>query len=279
MKPLQNLFMIIFIKILIIDSSLFRIFEEYILARRVITIYKLVADTHTHTTASGHAYSTLIENCQEASKKGIRLIGMTDHGPLMPGGPQIFHFGNLRVIPNYIYGVEVLKGVEANIMDYNGKLDLDRERLKSLDIVIASLHDVCITSGSVKDNTNAIIGAMKNKYVDIIGHPGNPFFPIDIPEIIKAAKEYNVLIEINNSSFGVSRIGSGDNCNRIAEMAYKNEVTMSVGSDAHMAFSIGEFPKVYELIEKIGIDEKYIINTDENKLKDYLKCKGKLTDR
>lgn len=70
---------------------------------------KLVVDTHTHTVASGHAYSTIIENCIEASKKGIELIAMTDHGPAMPGGPHIFHFGNLKVIPRYIHGVEVLK--------------------------------------------------------------------------------------------------------------------------------------------------------------------------
>lgn len=245
----------------------------------MIIIYKFVVDTHTHTTASGHAYSTIIENCQEAAKKGIKLLGMTDHGPLMPGGPHIYHFGNLKALPDFINGVEILKGAEVNITDYNGKLDIDETRLNKLDIIIASLHDICITSGSRKDNTNALIGAMKNKYVDIIGHPGNPAYPIDIPEVLKAAKEYNVMVELNNSSFGVSRKGSSENCIKIAEMAYKNGNTIAAGTDSHIAFSIGDFSKVYEVIEKIGIEEKYIINTDENKLKTYLKNKGKLMNR
>ena len=240
---------------------------------------KMVVDTHIHTISSGHAYSTLAENCSEAAKKGMRLIAITDHGPAMPGGPHIYHIGNQKVFPNFIYGVEVLKGVEANILDYDGKIDIGEKTLKKLDIVIASLHDPCIKPGTVKENTMALIGAMKNKYVDIIGHPGNPLFPIDIDEVLRAAKEYNVLVEINNSSFGVSRIGSSENCTTIAEAAYKKEVTLSVGSDAHIAYSIGEFSKVYELFEKIGIEEKYIINTDENKLKDYLKSKGKLSNR
>jgi len=50
----------------------------------------LLLDTHTHTVASGHAYGTIMENAKEASKKGLKLICMTDHGPKMPGGPHIF---------------------------------------------------------------------------------------------------------------------------------------------------------------------------------------------
>ncbi|EYE88607.1 hydrolase [Fervidicella metallireducens AeB] len=240
---------------------------------------KMVVDTHTHTIASGHAYSTLIENCFEASEKGIKLIAMTDHGPAMPGGPHIFHFGNLKVIPDIIHGVEVLKGAEVNILDFNGKIDLNEGRLRNLDIVVASLHDVCITPGSKKDNTNALIGAMKNKYVDIIAHPGNPAFEIDVKEVLKAAKEYNVLIEINNSSLGFSRPGSFENCTRIAEKAAELNNMITLGSDAHICYHVGEFQNALKMLESVGFNENYIINTDENRLKDYLKSKGKLQER
>lgn len=240
---------------------------------------KLVVDTHTHTIASGHAYSTIIENCLEAGKKGMHMIAMTDHGPAMPGGPHLFHFGNLKVIPDFIHGVEVLKGVEANIIDYDGKLDLDEKRLSYLDIVIASLHDVCITPGSVKDNTKAIIGAMKSGYVDIIGHPGNPLFPIDLDEVLNAALEYNVLIEINNSSFSVSRPGSCENCSMIARRAAEKGNILTVGSDAHICYSIGNFKKAIEVIEKAGVDDDHIIGNDEEKLRRFLLSKGKLKNR
>ncbi|HBF77062.1 MAG TPA: phosphatase [Clostridiaceae bacterium] len=240
---------------------------------------KMVVDTHTHTIASGHAYSTLIENCTEAAKNGMKMIGMTDHGPKMPGTAGYSYFINFKVIPDVIAGVEVLKGVEANIIDYDGTIDLNKRTLNDMDIVIASLHDICIRPSSVKDNTNAVIGAMKNHCVDIIGHSGNPSFPIDVDEMLKAALEYNVIIEINNSSLGVSRVGSKANCEIIAEKAAKYGNLITLGSDSHICYSIGKLDKAVELVEKANVSEDKIMNTDPMKLKKYLKEKGKLKNR
>lgn len=50
---------------------------------------KSIIDMHTHTISSGHAYSTLHENVQFAKKNGIKILGLSDHGPNMPGGPQL----------------------------------------------------------------------------------------------------------------------------------------------------------------------------------------------
>ncbi|MGI6120647.1 MAG: PHP domain-containing protein, partial [Desulfosporosinus sp.] len=80
-------------------------------------------DLHTHTVASGHAYSTISENAQAALRKGIKLLGMTDHGPSMPGTPHLYHFGNLSILPEELYGVRILPGVEANITNHEGELD------------------------------------------------------------------------------------------------------------------------------------------------------------
>ncbi|QSZ28129.1 phosphatase [Aceticella autotrophica] len=237
---------------------------------------KLVLDTHTHTIASGHAYSTIIENAREASKKGLKLICMTDHGPCMFGAPHLYYFGNLKVVPSIIEGVEIIKGVEANIIDTNGKLDIPDRILDDLDIVIASLHEACFEYRDIGSNTKALINAIKNPYVDIIGHSGNPLFPIDIDEVLLAAKEYDTHIEINNSSFIVSRVGSCENCLKIAQKAAKIGVRISVGSDAHIAFDIGRFDKALEIIEKVRINEDMVLNTSVDKFKKYLKGKGKL---
>ncbi|KRQ87104.1 putative phosphatase YcdX [Caloramator mitchellensis] len=238
-------------------------------------MFEVVIDTHTHTVASGHAYSTLIENCTEAAKNGMKMIAMTDHGPAMPGGPHIFHFGNLKVIPEEINGVKVLKGVELNIIDYNGNVDLDDARLSKLDFVIASLHDVCIQPGSKAENTRALIGAMKNKYVCAIAHPGNPAFEIDIDEMLKAAKEFNVLIEINNSSFTTSRPGSYDNCKRIAYKALENGNMLTLGSDAHICYEVGRLDKAKKLLQELGADERYIINSSVEKFMKFVEVKRK----
>ncbi len=46
---------------------------------------KYLVDTHTHTIVSGHAYTTFLENVEEASNIGLKVLGTTDHGPSMPG--------------------------------------------------------------------------------------------------------------------------------------------------------------------------------------------------
>lgn len=41
----------------------------------------IVVDSHTHTIASGHAYSTILENALAAKNKGLKLLCTTDHAP------------------------------------------------------------------------------------------------------------------------------------------------------------------------------------------------------
>ena len=135
---------------------------------------QFVADLHVHTIASGHAYSTVAEIARVAADKGLALIALTDHGPAMPGGPHAYHFSNQTAIPDVIYGLRVLKGIEANVMDRRGRLDLDEFRLSKLDIVAVGLHSVCSPYGSTKENTTMMVEAMQNPFVDIVVHPGNP---------------------------------------------------------------------------------------------------------
>lgn len=236
---------------------------------------EFVIDTHCHTIASGHAYSTVMEIAREANNKGLEMVAITDHGPNMEGAPNVFHILNQRVIPETIYGVQILRGVEANILDYNGKLDISNDYLKKLDIVIASLHEVCINSGGIDKNTNAVLKAMENKYVDIIAHPGNPAFPLHYEQIVRKAKETDTLIEINNSSFVSSRVGSLDNCIEIARLCKEHEVMITVGSDAHIAFDVGRFDKAVEVLKAIDMPEHLIVNFSKEKLIELLKSKGK----
>lgn len=236
---------------------------------------KFVVDTHCHTIASGHAYSTVMEIAREANNKGLEMVAITDHGPAMQGAPNIWHILNQKVIPETIYGVQVLRGVEANIMDYDGNLDISDEHLEKLDIVIASLHEACIESGGIDNNTNAIMKAMENQNVDIIAHPGNPAFPIDYEKVVKKAKETGTLIEINNSSFVSSRHGSLNNCIEIARLCKEHEVMITVGSDSHIAFDVGVFHKAIEVLTSIEMPEHLIMNFSTDRLTKFLGLKGK----
>lgn len=235
----------------------------------------LLVDTHCHTLASGHAYSTIKEMADYASSIGVKIIGMTDHGPSMPGGPHLFHFGNLRIMPDFISGVRILKGVEANIISYDGALDMPESYLSKLELVIAGFHDICLVPGSVEENTRAVIAAMKNPLVDVVAHPGNPQFPLDIQKIVACAVETGTLIEINNSSFGNARKGSEENCRNIALEAKKQGALITTGSDSHICYHVGKFDKVLKLFEEVSMPEELVVSSDPHKLVDFLNRKGK----
>lgn len=239
---------------------------------------KFVLDTHVHTIPSGHAYSTIHDYIKVAKERNLELIGITDHGPAMPGASNVFHIANQVVFPRVIEGIKVLRGAEVNIIDFAGSIDIEEERfLKNLDVVIASFHDVCLVPGIIEENTAAFINAIEsNKYIDIIGHPGNPKVPIDYVKFVDACKKHDIIVEINNSSFNNgSRIGSEENCITIAKLCAEKGVKVIAGSDSHISYSLGLFPHSMKVIEEAGIPEENIMNLSVERFVNYLNKKGK----
>ena len=88
--------------------------------------------------------------------------------------------------------------------------------------------------------------------------------------------ENDVLIEINNSSFTTSRVGSYSNCTEIALLCKKYNAKLIINSDAHFCTLIGEFTEAINMLESIDFPEELIINKDPNEFLLRLKKKGKL---
>ncbi len=235
---------------------------------------KIVADLHVHTVSSGHAYSTVAEIIEAAAQKGLEAVAITDHGPAMPGAPHRFHFGNLYVLPEKEKNVEILRGIEANIIDKDGSLDLPVQYLRRLDIVWAGLHIPCFQPATRSINTEALLNALENPYVDGIVHPGNPDFPIDENALVQAAAEKGKLLEINNSSFIVRR-GSRVSCREIAMLALRYNALLALNSDAHYAGDVGCNEESLALVTEAGIGSKQIINSSLAFLKEFLQKRGK----
>jgi len=230
-----------------------------------------LVDLHCHSVASGHAYSTVQELARAAAARGLKMFALTDHGPAMPGGPHLYHFGNLRVLPETIAGVRILKGVEANIIDRDGSLDLPDQYLAKLEIVLAGFHTYCFPADQgIAVNTEAMLKAMAHPLVDIIVHPGNPEFQIDPRAIVEGAKYYGKAIEINNSSLGSSRKGSAPHCAEIARLAAESGVLISLGSDSHYADWVGELAAAWALCQQQGVREEQILNISPQRVLDYL---------
>lgn len=239
---------------------------------------KFEADLHIHTTASGHAYSSIQEIIKAATEKGLKMVAITDHGPALPGAASLMHFWNLRVLPRRIEGVIVLKGAEANIVDGKGRIDLPAELVKELDLVLAGFHPYCnYESRTEEENTRALTGAIESGLVDIIVHPGNVHYPIDVDRVVEAAGLHGVLLEINNSTFlpTTARQGSYDLSREIADACQKAGMDVVLGSDAHLALAVGDFSEALKLAEDIGFSSERIINYRASRVQQFLRQRGK----
>ena len=223
---------------------------------------QLILDNHNHTISSGHAYSTIKEIAEEAARRGIKAISITDHGPRIPGSCHRMHFLSLSSLPDYICGVRVFPGAEVNILNEAGEVDLDERALKRLTTVIASFHPHCNEGGDIATNTNSLLAVMDNRFINIIGHPGDPRFMLDIEKVVEKAAITNTAIEINNTA-------CDPDCNKYPSFPYLKEiikecirknVSLSFGSDSHFYTEVGDFHFAEPLIDELGIPEHLIIN-------------------
>lgn len=221
-----------------------------------------IMDLHTHTLVSGHAYNTLYEMIGSASRKGVRLLGVTEHAPKIPGACHPFYFINLKVVPREIQGVRLLLGCELNIVDYEGGVDLKPRYQQGLDFAVASIHEPCYASGTVSQNTNAYLGVMKNPTVRIIGHPDDGRFPVNYETLACAAKEHDVLLEINNSSLNPSshRVNARENARLMLEQCRRFGTSVILDSDAHCEVDVGNHQNGWDLIEEMDFPRELIVN-------------------
>ena len=118
---------------------------------------KIELDVHTHTVASGHAYSTLQEMAKAGAEKGLKILGITEHTSGIPGACDPIYFRNLHVVPRRMYGVELLLGAEINILDSAGNIDADADLMSRLDLRIAGIHLLCYQHGTKEENTQGMI--------------------------------------------------------------------------------------------------------------------------
>ena len=231
---------------------------------------KVLTDTHAHTVASTHAYSTIHDYFDAAKARGLELFAITDHAPTMPDSPHPWHFGNMKVLPRVVDGVAMLRGIEANILPDNGGVDIPDRMIPFLDIAIGSLHEPVFSPLDKQTHTRAVITALESGRIQILGHPGNPNYPIDIEEVIRAAKNNNVAIEINNSSLTHSRIGSEANCLRILEMVDKLDWKVVFASDAHSAFQLGIVDECIRGAKQVGFPFERVISATPQRLLAFL---------
>ncbi|MGL6108121.1 PHP domain-containing protein [Romboutsia sp.] len=233
---------------------------------------QILADYHTHTKYS-HGIGTIEENVKVAISKGIKTIGISDHGyKHMSYGIKIKDIYKMREEIDKLKlkytNIDILLGMECNILDDNGKIDINEEIIKVVDYVMAGYHfgstpnsirgalnhcdNYIIKSRKSKEyNTKAIINAMNKNNIFIITHPGDKG-DVYIEDIAKVAKETNTRLEIN-SSHGFLNV---EQLNKIKHI--KN--TFVIGSDAHKPENVGNFALAMKIVREANLDLSLIEN-------------------
>lgn len=231
-------------------------------------------DVHTHTIASGHAYCTLQEMVTTARQKGLQVLGITEHGPSIPGTCHPIHFRNLHVIPRMIDGLRLLLGAELNILDTQGTLDLDEYYYEHcLDLRIAGIHELCWKGGTPEENTQGMIAAIRNPWTHIISHPGDGTAELLFEPIVLAAKENHTLLEINSCSLMPARhkVHARANNLELLRLCKDYQVPVILASDAHINYDIANYEHVLPLLEETHFPESLIMNDKPDWFFDYMK--------
>ncbi len=234
---------------------------------------RIIADTHTHTVASTHAYSTVLEMAQFAEKAGLEALAITDHTPASTDGPHVWHFHNLhKALPRELCGVKLIFGAESSIIDYDGNIDFPEEECRSLDWIIASIHRNQLAKASREEITKLYLGAAENPYIDVIGHCATVGYEFDYEKCLKKFKECGKLVEINESS--ITWKNTSDNYREVIRICKKYEIPVVVNSDAHFCTLVGKFDNALDLLAEQDFPEKLVVNADWDRLYSFISSKS-----
>lgn len=239
---------------------------------------KLVVDLHMHTKGSDTLFDTLQIMTRTARKNELRYIACTDHAPITSNQYTSWDFDEWKDIPEELNEVRILRGVEADILDFKGTLSLNEETLFNLDIVLAALHTYCIKPGTKRDHTEAYEAILCNPYVDILAHPGESFFSYDEEYIMRLAAEQRKVIELNSLS-QKNDPQSIQNQRNLIQLSKKYGTMLCVSSDAQKPSSIGEFGTIPSMLLKELIPYELVINSSENNIENFLMERRKVKEK
>lgn len=242
----------------------------------------LFGDYHTHTIYSRHNHGkgTVLENASVAADKGLKQIAITDHGfnheffgIKRKNIPQL-HEDILNA--KEITGVDILLGVESNLISLDGDIDIKEEDYDDLDILLMGYHRMVATN-TLKDkfllnwanafdkvfrpskerinrNTTAFLKTLDKYPIDVITHL-NYGFQTDTIAVAKMAKQKGVYIELNGKRINFTE-------EEINIMTAEG-VKFIVNSDAHRPEKVGEVNNGMNLIYRYNIPLSQVANVDK----------------
>lgn len=217
----------------------------------------LEVDLHTHSFFSACGIHTHLEILNRAKELGMKAVAITDHGPALEPRFTRPLYDRLR---EPVKGIRFLKGMECNLLDSKGSIDVLEEYLQYLDIILLGIHPNTEPDQGEARNTNMLINAMKkNSCIDIISHPNDPIYPVELPSIAEAAKEYGIALELNNSKTMLGRVDP-EVTRKLVKTCKEVGCRMAVCSDMHAIEELGLDDAVVPYIKEVDFPPELIVN-------------------
>ncbi|MFA5714545.1 MAG: DNA polymerase/3'-5' exonuclease PolX [Candidatus Paceibacterota bacterium] len=231
----------------------------------LVELKDIRGEFHCHTNWDG-GENSIEEMAENAIELGYEYLGISDHTQSLKieNGLDEKKLLKQRKEINFINekfkkkGIDfkILQGSEVDILK-DGTLDINNETLKTLDYVSVSIHSN-FKMGK-KEMTERIVKAIKNPYVNILNHPTGKIlgkrdeYEVDMEEILKAAKENNVALEMNSYRSDLSA--------QTAKAAKEMGIKIVIGSDAHVKKELNDLQFGVYQARRGWLEKEDVLNT------------------
>lgn len=238
----------------------------------------LKGDFHTHTIYS-HGTGTIEDNVKVALKKGLKQIAISDHGfNHKLYGINRIDIPQMRKEIEQLkkdYNMDILLGIETNLIGESGAIDIYKEEEKLFDVITMGYHKIIksqslsdrlgfflrndlrkvfFTKRTIQKNTDAYLRAIDLYDIDILAHL-NYGMPVDAPQIAKLAIQKGTFIELN----GKRTLFSQEDVDKMVDIKTK----FIMNSDAHKPSDVGEVNHPMNFAITHHIPKELIVNIDQ----------------
>jgi len=220
----------------------------------------LEVDFHCHSVRSVCGQCTVLEMVAAAQRKGLRGIAITDHAPglgCVAGAAFEYALSGIltfaRRFPDREGAVRLFKGVEANVLDRSGRIDVPLDLAADLDLVLLAFHPyTTYPPGTAQENTEALVRALeRNPYVDVIAHPCNYDLPLDVSSLAPILRDQGIAVELNNGSLASGK-EPVEAVTALLSFAAREGLRVALGSDAHVVHQVGGDEAIREVLQRAG---------------------------
>lgn len=230
---------------------------------KLIEIQDIKGDLHVHTNESDGIH-TLEEMAAYAMQKGYEYIAATEHSKAvgiahgLDKARVLKQIKEIDKINSQLKSFRILKGTEVDIKA-DGSIDHDRDILEQLDVVVGAVHSKF--NMTMEEMTERIIKAMSTGLINIIAHPTGRIvavrepYPVDMSRLMQAAKEYNVILELNSYP---DRLDLNDSHCRLAK---DMDVMVAISTDSHNRQHLDYIRFGVHTARRGWLEKKNVLNT------------------